>query len=106
MEKWDKMSKTLEEVAMKEFDSRGKSNIRPNVDFFSAPVYYTMGIPIDLFTPIFAISRVAGWCSHVIEEKYAEAQGKPALYRPQAEYVGQYCGLMGCEYEAPKTRTM
>ena len=99
LEKWDNMSKTLEEVAAAEFDRRGKTQIRPNVDFFSAPVYYMMGIPIDLFTPIFAISRVAGWCSHVIEEKFADAQDKPALYRPSAEYVGQYCGLMGCEYE-------
>ncbi len=98
MEKWDTMSKTLEEVALEEFARRGKTEIKPNVDFFSAPVYYLMGIPIDLFTAIFAISRVAGWCSHVIEEKFGEAQGKPALYRPQAEYVGNYCGLMGCEY--------
>jgi len=57
-----------------------------------------MGIPKDLFTPIFAISRIAGWCSHIIEEKFGEAQEKPMLYRPQAEYVGNYCGLMGCEY--------
>ena len=58
-----------------------------------------MGFPRDLFTPIFAISRIAGWCSHIIEEKFAEAQEKPALYRPQAEYVGHYCGLIGCDYE-------
>lgn len=99
MEKWDRLSKTIEEVAMAEFDRRGKSEIRPNVDFYSAPVYHMMGIPRDLFTPIFAISRVSGWCSHIIEEKFGEAQGKPMLYRPQAEYVGNYCGLMGCEYE-------
>jgi citrate synthase len=76
----------------------GKSEIQPNVDFYSAPVYHIMGIPRDLMTPIFAMSRIAGWCSHIIEEKFAEAQEKPALYRPKAEYVGQYCGLMGCEY--------
>jgi citrate synthase len=105
LEKWDTMSKTLEEVAVAEFNRRGKTHIRPNVDFFSAPVYYMMGIPIDLFTAIFAISRVAGWCSHVIEEKFAEAQNKPALYRPSAEYVGQYCGLMGCEYEPMDQRS-
>jgi len=99
LEKWDRMSKELEHVAVEEFDRRGKTEIRPNVDFYSAPVYHMMGIPRDLFTPIFAISRVAGWCSHIIEEKFAEAQEKPALYRPQAEYVGQYCGLIGCEYE-------
>ncbi|HMK34143.1 MAG TPA: citrate synthase [Desulfomonilaceae bacterium] len=104
-EKWDKLSKTLEQVAVEEFDRRGKTEIRPNVDFYSAPVYYMMGIPRDLFTPIFAMSRIAGWCSHVIEEKFAEAQEKPMLYRPQAEYVGQYCGLIGCEYAEVQTRS-
>ena len=98
MEKWDRLSKLLEQIAEEEFDRRGKNEIRPNVDFYSAPVYHMMEIPRDLFTPIFAMSRIAGWCSHVIEEKFAEAQDKPMLYRPQAEYVGQYCGLMGCEY--------
>ena len=99
MEKWDRLSKDLERIATTEFEARGKTEIKPNVDFFSAPVYFMMGIPRDLFTPIFAISRVAGWSSHVIEEKFAEAQEKPMLYRPQAEYVGNYCGLVGCVYE-------
>lgn len=99
LEKWDNLSKLVERTAVEEFDRRGKREIRPNVDFYSAPVYHMMGIPADLFTPIFAISRIAGWCSHIIEEKFAEAQEKPMLYRPQAEYVGHYCGLIGCEYE-------
>jgi len=103
-EKWDRLSKSLEEAAVAEFDKRGKTEIRPNVDFYSAPVYHMMGIPRDLFTPIFAISRIAGWCSHIIEEKFAEAQEKPALYRPQAEYVGNYCGLVGCVYEPLEVR--
>ncbi len=105
LEKWDRMSKLLEETAMEEFERRGKTEIKPNVDFFSAPVYYMMGIPLDLFTPIFAISRVSGWSSHVIEEKFAEAQDKPMLYRPKADYVGQYCGLMGCDYEEIDSRS-
>jgi 2-methylcitrate synthase len=104
LEKWDHLSKHLEQTAVDEFTKRGKTEIRPNVDFYSAPVYHMMGIPRDLFTPIFAISRIAGWCSHIIEEKFAEAQEKPALYRPQAEYVGDYCGLMGCEYEGMEER--
>ncbi len=104
-EKWDRLSKSLEEAAVTEFDRRGKTEIRPNVDFYSAPVYHMMGIPRDLFTTIFAISRIAGWCSHIIEEKFAEAQEKPMLYRPQAEYVGHYCGLIGCEYEPMEART-
>ncbi|HEU5013469.1 MAG TPA: citrate synthase [Roseiflexaceae bacterium] len=54
-----------------------------NVDFYSASVYYTLGIPIDLFTPIFAISRVAGWTAHVYEQ-YSDNR----LIRPEAEYVG------------------
>lgn len=103
--RWHELSIQIEQAGLKEFSGRGKSNIQPNVDFYSAPVYHMMGIPRDLMTPIFAVSRVAGWCSHIIEEKFAEAQEKPALYRPQAEYVGQYCGLMGCEYNPQEERT-
>jgi citrate synthase len=104
MEKLDELSKLLEKTAVAEFDNRGKTEIRPNVDFYSAPVYHMMGIPRDLFTAVFAISRIAGWCSHIVEEKFGEAQEKPMLYRPQAEYVGNYCGLMGCEYEPAEQR--
>ncbi len=98
-ERWAELSSQIEQAGLAEFARRGKPEIQPNVDFFSAPVYHLMGIPADLMTPIFAISRVAGWCAHILEEKFAEAQDKPALYRPKAEYVGEYCGLMGCEYE-------
>jgi citrate synthase len=55
----------------------------PNVDFYSASVYYCLGIPIDLFTPIFAASRVAGWCAHAIEQ-----YGNNRIYRPRGHYVG------------------
>jgi citrate synthase len=79
--------------------------IYPNVDLYSASVYYSMGIPIDLNTPIFATSRIAGWSAHVIEEKFAEAAPKPALYRPKAVYVGKYCGPMGCEYTPISSRS-
>lgn len=99
MEIWHRLSTEIEQAALEAFRERGKTGIQPNVDFYSAPVYHMMGIPADLMTPIFAVSRVAGWCSHIIEEKTGEAQERPALYRPQAEYVGQYCGLMGCTYE-------
>jgi citrate synthase len=102
--RWHELSTQIEKAGLEAFGKRGKTNIQPNVDFYSAPVYHIMGIPRDLMTPIFAISRVAGWCSHIIEEKFAEAQEKPALYRPKAEYVGQYCGLMGCEYEPLEER--
>jgi len=55
-----------------------------NVDFYSGSMYYVMGIPLDLYTPIFAISRVSGWCAHVLEQ-HADNR----LIRPRAEYVGQ-----------------
>ena len=102
--RWHDLSTAIEKAGLEAFAKRGKTDIQPNVDFYSAPVYHIMGIPRDLMTTIFAISRVAGWCSHVIDEKFAEAQEKPALYRPKAEYVGQYCGLMGCEYEPAEDR--
>ena len=103
-ERWHDLSTQIEEFGIEAFRKRGKTDILPNVDFYSAPVYHIMGIPLDLMTPIFAISRVTGWCAHIIEEKFAEAQDKPALYRPKAEYVGQYCGLLGCTYEPLETR--
>ena len=98
------LSSQLENAAVEEFKRRGLATIKPNVDFFSAPVYHMMGIPGDLMTPLFAVSRISGWCAHIIEEGFAEAQERPALYRPQAEYVGHYCGLMGCTYESPQAR--
>ncbi len=103
--RWHELSTLIEKFGLEEFGKRGKPEIQPNVDFYSAPVYHIMGIPGDLMTPVFAVSRIAGWCSHIIEEKFAEAQEKPALYRPQSEYVGQYCGLMGCEYEPVDRRS-
>ncbi|MBW1786405.1 MAG: citrate (Si)-synthase [Deltaproteobacteria bacterium] len=102
--RWHELSVQIENEGLAAFAARGKTEIQPNVDFYSAPVYHIMGIPRDLMTTIFAISRVSGWCSHIIEEKFAEAQDKPALYRPKAEYVGQYCGLMGCEYNPMGSR--
>ena len=94
----------VEQAALAEFEKRGKTEIKPNVDFYSAAVYHLLGIPLDLMTPIFAISRIAGWTAHIIEEKTGEAQVKPALYRPKAEYIGQYCGLLGCTFDPLKDR--
>ena len=53
---------------------------------------------MDLNTPVFAMSRAAGWAAHVIEEKFAEAAPKPMLYRPKAGYVGKYAGPQGIDY--------
>jgi citrate synthase len=55
-------------------------------------------------TPVFAVARIAGWTAHIIEEKFADAQEKPALYRPLSEYVGHYCGKTGCAYEPMEKR--
>lgn len=96
--RWYELSSLIEQTAVEEFNRRGKTTIRPNVDFYSAPVYHLMGIPGDLMTLIFAMARIAGWCAHCIEEKFAEAQDKPALYRPAADYVGHYCGEIGCTF--------
>lgn len=102
--KWFEITERVEK-ATRDFMLKNKRQpIYPNVDLYSASLYYSMGIPMDLNTPIFAISRISGWSSHVIEEKFAEAAPKPALYRPQAVYVGRYCGPMGCEYTPIKKR--
>ncbi|MGO4375645.1 citrate/2-methylcitrate synthase, partial [Paenibacillus sp. MCAF20] len=61
----------------------GQKGLKPNVDFYSASVYTTLEIPRDLFTPIFAISRVSGWCAHILEQ-YQDNR----LIRPRADYVG------------------
>jgi citrate synthase len=76
--KWFEMSQKLEKLM---FDKKG---MYPNVDFYSASTYYMMGIPLDLYTPIFAISRIAGWTGHILEQ-YADNK----LIRPRAEYVGE-----------------
>jgi citrate synthase len=96
--RWYEITKRVEETTKRWMLENKRQAIYPNVDLYSASVYYSMGIPMDLNTPIFAISRIAGWAAHVIEEKFAEAAPKPALYRPKAVYVGRYCGPMGCEY--------
>jgi citrate synthase len=98
-DRWCRLSAEIEETAVAEFNARGKTTIRPNVDFYSASVYHLMDIPLDLMTPIFAVARIAGWTAHIIEEKFADAQEKPALYRPLSEYVGHYCGKTGCVYK-------
>ncbi len=103
-EQWYSLSTQIEETAVVEFEKRGKTTIKPNVDFYSAPVYHMMGIPGDLMTPIFAVARIAGWTAHIIEEKFAEAQGKPALYRPSSDYIGNYCGKKGCTYAPVEER--
>lgn len=95
---WYEMSKTLEDVGKAEFRKRKNRDIYVNVDFYSASLYYAMGIPIDFFTPVFAISRIAGWVTHVIEEQFAGAAPKPMLYRPESEYIGDYCGPDECTF--------
>jgi citrate synthase len=103
-ERWYEILTAIAETALVELEKKGKTTLKPNVDFYSASVYHMMGVPNDLMTAVFAVSRIAGWCAHIIEEKFAEAQEKPALYRPTSEYVGNYCGLMGCSYKPIEKR--
>ncbi|MGH9903186.1 MAG: citrate/2-methylcitrate synthase, partial [Pyrinomonadaceae bacterium] len=75
--RWHEISRKLEEVMLRE------KGLYPNVDFYSGSTYYMMGIPLDLFTPIFAVSRISGWTGHILEQ-YANNR----LIRPRAEYTG------------------
>jgi citrate synthase len=75
--KWFDYSKKIEEFINSE------KKLNANVDFYSASTYHTLGIDIDLFTPIFAVSRIAGWAAHVQEQL-----GDNRLIRPRAEYIG------------------
>jgi citrate synthase len=75
--KWYDITAKLEEIMKRE------KGLLPNVDAYSASTYYMMGIPLDLYTPIFAISRISGWTAHILEQ-YADNK----LIRPRAEYVG------------------
>ena len=74
---WFEMSQRIEALV------KAEKKLNPNVDFYSASTYYALGIPIDLFTPIFAVSRVSGWTAHVLEQ-YANNR----LIRPRADYIG------------------
>jgi citrate synthase len=60
------------------------------VDFYSGGVLYSLGLPVDFFPAFFAVARMTGWCAHYIEEEFAEAQPKAMLYRPRADYIGDY----------------
>jgi citrate synthase len=75
--KWYDMSRRIEKIVNEE------RNLNANVDFYSASLYYMLGLPPDLFTPIFAVSRISGWTAHVLEQ-YANNR----LIRPRAEYTG------------------
>ena len=101
---WFDITRKIEETTAEIMKNRKEKDIFPNVDLYSASVYYMLNIPMDLNTPIFAISRVSGWAAHVIEEKFAEAAPKPMLYRPKATYVGKYEGPQGCTYIPIKDR--
>jgi len=96
--KWYDMAKQLEVLGKEGFRKRKGRDIFVNVDFYSAPLYYAMGIPVDLFSSVFAVSRIAGWCAHILEEHFALAAPKPVLYRPESDYVGDYCGPAECAF--------
>lgn len=75
--KWFEMSRQIEKIMLE------RKGMFPNVDFYSASTYYLMDIPLDLYTPIFAVSRIAGWTGHILEQ-YSHNK----LIRPRAEYIG------------------
>lgn len=75
--KWFEISRRIEQLMIRE------KNINANVDFYSASAYYALGIPVELYTPVFATSRIAGWTAHVLEQYAANK-----LIRPLAEYTG------------------
>ena len=75
--KWYQMSTLIDDTMNKE------KGLMPNVDFYSATVYYALGIPTDIYTPIFAVSRIAGWCAHAFEQ-YANNR----IYRPRSKWTG------------------
>ncbi|MFB3915441.1 MAG: citrate synthase [Terriglobales bacterium] len=75
--KWFQISRSIEEFV------KSEKRLNANVDFYSASTYHTLGIDLDLFTPIFAVSRVAGWTAHVMEQL-----SDNRLIRPRAEYAG------------------
>jgi len=102
--KWYDISTLLEKTGKEEFKKRKGRDIFVNVDFYSGSLYYSMGIPVDLFTPVFAVARIAGWCAHIIEEQFAGAAPKPMLYRPESEYIGEYCGPDVCEFTPLEAR--
>jgi citrate synthase len=96
--KWYEISRILERRGKEAFKSVKGIDIFVNVDFYTASLYHAMGIPVDLFSSIFAVARISGWGAHVIEEQFAEAAPKPALYRPESEYIGEYCGPDECPF--------
>jgi citrate synthase len=75
--KWIQMSERIAEIMLRE------KHLNANVDFYSATVYYSLGIPTDLFTPIFAIARTSGWTAHILEQL-----ADNRLIRPQSNYTG------------------
>jgi len=74
---WFAMSERIEQLV------RGEKKLYANVDFYSASMFYALGIPVDLYTPIFAVSRISGWTAHVLEQ-YANNR----LIRPRTDYIG------------------
>jgi len=75
--RWYELSEQIEALV------RASKGLNANVDFYSASVYHSLGIPTDLFTPVFAVSRIAGWTAHVLEQL-----GNNRLIRPESEYTG------------------
>ncbi len=97
-QKWFDLALNVDETARRLLIELKGLELYPNVDFYSGGVLSALGLPDSFFPAFFAVSRVSGWCAHFIEEEFAEAQPKPALYRPRANYTGRSCGPQGCQF--------
>jgi citrate synthase len=82
--RWFDIARNLEETALKDAYFKER-NLSANVDFYSAPLLYSLGIPVDAFTCVFAMSRIVGWTAHVFEQK-----ADNRLIRPLSNYVGEH----------------
>ena len=87
--RWYEMTERMAIATQDHFRKSKGKDIYPNVDLYNASIYHAMGIHHDFFPSVFAMSRSAGWCAHVLEEKFPKAPVKPALYRPSSTYVGE-----------------
>ncbi len=76
--KWFAMSRILDD------EMKSRKGLLPNVDFYSATVYHSMGVPLDIFTPVFAVSRVSGWVAHILEQYSGNR-----IYRPRGQWSGE-----------------
>lgn len=97
--RWYTIAASLEKTVKETLKKERNIDIFVNLDYYSSLLYHALDIPQDLFAPVFAVSRVAGWAAHIIEEQFGHPSRKPVLYRPESEYRSRYCGPDCCTYQ-------